>query len=116
MCTLFANLYVLSTWGPHMIYHGDPIYISYLYGQMWLVGLPWPRRPALASTEQTKRGTRVVTLRVRERGGLRNVGHTTMASGSLMSLYGPTFHVSPVDLCIIFQCNLYISCIMSCGN
>ena len=28
--------------------------------------------------------------------------------GSLMSLYGPTFHVTPVDLCIIFQCNLYI--------
>ena len=33
-----------------------------------------------------------------------------------MSLYGPTFHVTPVDLCIIFQCNLYISCIKSCGN
>ena len=33
-----------------------------------------------------------------------------------MSLYGPTFLVTPVDLCIIFQCNLYISCIMSCGN
>ena len=35
-----------------------------------------------------------------------------------MSLYGPTFHVTPVDLCIIFQCNLYISCIMhmSCRN
>ena len=33
-----------------------------------------------------------------------------------MSLYGPTFHVTPVDLCIIFQCNLCISCIMSCGN
>ena len=31
-----------------------------------------------------------------------------------MSLYGPTFHVTPVDLCIIFQCNL--SCIMSCRN
>ena len=25
-----------------------------------------------------------------------------------MSLYEPTFHVTPVDLCIIFQCNLYI--------
>ena len=24
----------------------------------------------------------------------------------LMSLYGPTFHVTPFDLCIIFQCNL----------
>ena len=33
-----------------------------------------------------------------------------------MSLYGPTFHVTPVDLCIIFQCMLYISCILSCGN
>ena len=32
-----------------------------------------------------------------------------------MSLYGPIFHVTPVDLCIIFQCNLYIypvSCLM----
>ena len=33
-----------------------------------------------------------------------------------MSLYGPTLHVTTVDLCIIFQCNLYISCILSCGN
>ena len=33
-----------------------------------------------------------------------------------MSLYGPTFHVTLVELCIIFQCNLYISCIMSCEN
>ena len=33
--------------------------------------------------------------------------------GSLMSLYGPAFYVTRVDLCIIFQCNLYISCIMS---
>ena len=37
-------------------------------------------------------------------------------SGSLMSLHDPTFHVTPVDLGIIFQCKLYISCIMSCGN
>ena len=32
-----------------------------------------------------------------------------------MSLYGPTFHVTPVDLCIIFQYNLYVypvSCLM----
>ena len=36
--------------------------------------------------------------------------------GNLVSLYGSTFHVTPVDLRIIFQCNLYISCIMSCGN
>ena len=33
-----------------------------------------------------------------------------------MSLYRLTFHVTPVDLCINFQCNLYMSCIMSCGN
>ena len=33
-----------------------------------------------------------------------------------MSLYGPTFYVTIVDLCIIFQCKLYISCIISCGN
>ena len=35
-----------------------------------------------------------------------------------MILHGPTFHVTPVDLGIIFQCNLYmlISCIMCCGN
>ena len=33
-----------------------------------------------------------------------------------MSLYGPTFHVTPVDLFIIYHCNLYISSIMSCGN
>ena len=25
-----------------------------------------------------------------------------------MSLYEPTFHVTPVDLCIILQCNSYI--------
>ena len=33
-----------------------------------------------------------------------------------MSLYGQTFHLTPVDLGIIFQCKLYISCFMSCGN
>ena len=34
-------------------------------------------------------------------------------------LYGPTFHVTPVDLCILFQCNIYIlyyAIFMSCGN
>ena len=36
--------------------------------------------------------------------------------GLTYSKYGPTFHVTPVDFCIIFQCNLYILCIMSCGN
>ena len=34
-----------------------------------------------------------------------------------MSLYGPTFHVTPVDLAIIFHaCYIIIYCIMSCGN
>ena len=36
MCSVFANITVLLTWGPHMVYHGDPIYISYLYDQIWL--------------------------------------------------------------------------------
>ena len=39
MCTLFANLYMLLTWGPHMVYHEDPIYILHLYNHMWLVGI-----------------------------------------------------------------------------
>ena len=39
-----------------------------------------------------------------------------LCPGILVSLYGHTFHVTPVDLGIIFQCTLYISCIMSCGN
>ena len=30
-----------------------------------------------------------------------------------MCLYGPTFHVTPVDLSIIFQCNIYpVSCLV----
>ena len=38
-----------------------------------------------------------------------------------MSLYGPTFRTTPLDLCINFQCkNIYIyiykSCTMSSGN
>ena len=36
--------------------------------------------------------------------------------GSLTSLYVPTFYVTPVDFFIILECNLYISCVMSCGN
>ena len=38
--------------------------------------------------------------------------------GSLMSLYPPTFHVTPIDLGIIFLCKLYIyiSCVRSSGN
>ena len=33
-----------------------------------------------------------------------------------MGLYGPTFHATPIDLGIIFQCKIYISCVMSCEN
>ena len=35
MCALFANLYVLLTWGSHMIYHGDPIYVFNMIGYGW---------------------------------------------------------------------------------
>ena len=27
--------------------------------------------------------------------------------GSIMSLYGPTFHATPIDLCVKFQCDIY---------
>ena len=37
MCTLFGNLYLLLTSGPHTVYSGDPIYILYLCDQMWLI-------------------------------------------------------------------------------
>ena len=30
------------------------------------------------------------------------------------TLYGPTFHVTPVDLCTTFQCNLYNLYAVSC--
>ena len=33
-----------------------------------------------------------------------------------MSLNGPTIHDSTIDLCIIFQCKIYTSIIMSCEN
>ena len=33
-----------------------------------------------------------------------------------MSLYGTTLLATPIYLCIVFQCRLNISCIMSCGN
>ena len=39
MGTLFANLYELLMWGSHMVYHEDSIFISYLFDQMWLVGM-----------------------------------------------------------------------------
>ena len=50
--------------------------------------LPWPTRPSLELTEQKRKGTRVVTLTIRERGGVRKVGHTTMASAEKSSLRG----------------------------
>ena len=43
-------------------------------------------------------------------------GYRIRCPGSLMSLYCPTLLATPVDLCIVFQCKLNISCIMSCGN
>ena len=46
----------------------------------------------------------------------RRATRSAMEPGSLMSLYGNTSQLTPVDLCIIFQCNLYIYCTMSCGN
>ena len=37
MCTLFANLYVLVTWGPHMVYMGTPyIFDIYMIRCGWL--------------------------------------------------------------------------------
>ena len=37
MCTLFANLYVLLTWGPHMVYKGTPfIFHIYMIRCGWL--------------------------------------------------------------------------------
>ena len=37
MCTLFANLYVLLTWGPHMVYMGTPyIFDMYMIRCGWL--------------------------------------------------------------------------------
>ena len=37
MCTLFANLYVLLTWGPHMVYMGTPyIFDIYMIRCGWL--------------------------------------------------------------------------------
>ena len=38
MCTLFANLYVLSTWGPHMIYMGSPY--DLLWVPIWFTWVP----------------------------------------------------------------------------
>ena len=37
MCTLFANLYVLLTWGPHMVYMGTQyIFVIYMIRCGWL--------------------------------------------------------------------------------
>ena len=33
-----------------------------------------------------------------------------------MSLYGPTLYVTPINLCIVFQCKLNKSGIMPSGN
>ena len=30
MCTLFVNLYKLYTWGPHTVYHGEPMYFIFI--------------------------------------------------------------------------------------
>ena len=41
MCTLFANLYVLLTWGPHMVYMGTPyIFDIYMIRYGWLGSRP----------------------------------------------------------------------------
>ena len=37
--TYCKSLCVINVGSPYMVYHGDTIYISYLYDQMWLVGL-----------------------------------------------------------------------------
>ena len=40
MCALFANLYVLLTWGPHMVYMGTPyIFDIYMIRCGWLGSL-----------------------------------------------------------------------------
>ena len=40
MCTLFANLYVLLTWGPHMVCMGTPyIFDIYMIRCGWLGSL-----------------------------------------------------------------------------
>ena len=47
MCTLFANLYVLLTWGPHMVYKGTPyIFDIYMIRCGWLGSDPYSRRPS----------------------------------------------------------------------
>ena len=39
ICALFANLYVLSTWGPHMVYMGPYIYFMFIWSSVvgWVV-------------------------------------------------------------------------------
>ena len=42
MCTLFANLYVLLMWGPHMVYMGTPyIFDIYMIRCGWLGSYSW---------------------------------------------------------------------------
>ena len=50
--------------------------------------LPWFHCPALELTEQKRRLTGVVSLRVKERGGLWKVGYTTMPSAPKSLLRG----------------------------
>ena len=56
-----------------------------------------------------------VTLFLEDNSNPADKWQPTVELRSLLGLYGPTFHVTPIDLCIIFQCNLY-PCIMSRGN
>ena len=54
MCTLFANLYVLLTWGPHMVYMGTPyIFDIYMIRCGWLGAAP----PKLNYPMRAKRGS-----------------------------------------------------------
>ena len=70
MCTLFANLYVLLTRGPHMVYMGTP-YIFYIYmitcgwlgsnlsriqvwcNHWWMIQNPRKTKPLVVSRSRT---------------------------------------------------------------
>ena len=54
MCILFANLFMLLTWGLHMVYHEDP-YIFYIY----MIKCGWlgqPNQPHLFNKYQISMG------------------------------------------------------------
>ena len=60
MCTLFANLYVLLTWGPHMVYMGTPyIFDIYMIRCGWLGYFP-PRLHS--SCTQCKEGETLASI------------------------------------------------------